>query len=56
MFDVAAVTDTIALCRELNKPYAVVVNAAGPWGDRIGRMAGTKLVKAAHFDAAFDLH
>ncbi|WP_205833087.1 patatin-like phospholipase family protein [Azohydromonas caseinilytica] len=24
--------------------------------DRIGRMAGTKLVKAAHFDAAFDLH
>ena len=28
VFDVAAVTDTIALCRELNKPYAVVVNAA----------------------------
>ena len=28
VFDVAAVTDTIALCREMNKPYAVVVNAA----------------------------
>lgn len=24
--------------------------------DRVGRVAGSKLVKAAHFDAAFDLH
>jgi chromosome partitioning protein len=30
VFDVAAVTDTIALCRELRKPYAVVMNAAPP--------------------------
>jgi chromosome partitioning protein len=28
VFDIAAVTDTIALCRELRKPYAVVINAA----------------------------
>ena len=28
VFDIAAVTDTIALCRELKKPYAVVINAA----------------------------
>jgi chromosome partitioning protein len=28
VFDVAAVTDTIELCRELKKPYAVVINAA----------------------------
>src|SRR3954469_6066774 len=30
VFDVAAVTDTIGLCRELKKPYAVVINAAPP--------------------------
>lgn len=28
VFDIAAVMDTIALCRELRKPYAVVINAA----------------------------
>lgn len=28
VFDIAAVTDTIALCRELRKPYAVAINAA----------------------------
>jgi chromosome partitioning protein len=28
VFDIAAVTDTIGLCRELKKPYAVVINAA----------------------------
>ncbi|HEX8168261.1 MAG TPA: ParA family protein [Beijerinckiaceae bacterium] len=28
VFDVAAVADTIELCRELKKPYAVVINAA----------------------------
>jgi chromosome partitioning protein len=30
LFDLAAVRDTIATCRELNKPYAVVLNAAPP--------------------------
>lgn len=30
VFDIAAVTDTIGLCRELRKPYAVVINAAPP--------------------------
>jgi chromosome partitioning protein len=30
VFDLAAVEDTIALCRELRKPYAVVINAAPP--------------------------
>jgi chromosome partitioning protein len=30
VFDVAAVTDTIQLCRELRRPYAVVMNAAPP--------------------------
>jgi chromosome partitioning protein len=28
VFDIAAVTDTIEICRELRKPYAVVINAA----------------------------
>jgi chromosome partitioning protein len=28
VFDVAAVTDTIDICRRLRKPYAVVINAA----------------------------
>ena len=28
VFDVAAVTDTIEICRELKKPYAVVITAA----------------------------
>ena len=30
VFDLAAVEDTIAMCRELRKPYAVVMNAAPP--------------------------
>jgi chromosome partitioning protein len=30
VFDLAAIEDTIALCRELRKPYAVVMNAAPP--------------------------
>lgn len=28
LFDLAAVKDTIAMCREVKKPYAVVINAA----------------------------
>jgi chromosome partitioning protein len=30
LFDLAAVQDTMALCREMRKPYAVVINGAPP--------------------------
>ena len=33
LFDLAAIKETMVLSRQLNKPYAVVINGVPPWRD-----------------------